>query len=183
MSIVRPDQATLGIPVRTALDPDLSTDALGVLVHLLACSQCNTASDLFMHGVAGRARALTAIEELTRRGYYQIGEETVHGDVLMYVRKAAQRGVFGPVVYVSRVYFVERGDLIKIGTTTRLPARLKELSKGGPVTLLASQVGGPALEEKLHRRFIQHHVGHEWFTPSTLLRSYIGDLQAEGGVQ
>jgi hypothetical protein len=78
-----------------------------------------------------------------------------------------------PAQGVSVVYFVRRADLIKIGTTKNLRARLASLNRGDsaapgmtitPVELLATTLGDRAFEQRLHRQFRQYRVpGTEWF--------------------
>lgn len=91
-----------------------------------------------------------------------------------------------PETGASLVYFIEREGLIKIGFSTNLKKRLKDISKGssmpdgmtiGPVTLLATEPGDRNLESRLHRRFDRSRVDNtEWFRPSKALRRYIEDL-------
>jgi hypothetical protein len=168
----------LAIPLELALDQNLHPSSLGLLIHLLACTLCHTTGDLIEHGVATRAQARNATEELTRHRYYRSGNErTRTGDTLKMVQVAARPGAFKSKVCVSRVYFAARADLIKIGTTTQLRARLRQLSyDGGPVTLLADLAGGPALEEELHRRFARYRVHGEWFEDRKPLRDFIAGL-------
>lgn len=91
------------------------------------------------------------------------------------------------------VYFVERENLIKIGTTINLTRRLGALNSGqtlapgmtvGPVALLGSEPGGRDHERELHARFAADRIeGTEWFRPSPQLRAYIAGLpdnDAEG---
>lgn len=87
----------------------------------------------------------------------------------------------------SVVYFVERDGLIKIGTTTNLRTRLRNLGQGGckmpegmtvgPVTLLASTPGDRLDESRYHERFRKQRVGGEWFRPNKALLHLIEDLQ------
>ncbi|MEH0417814.1 GIY-YIG nuclease family protein [Streptomyces sp. B21-083] len=87
----------------------------------------------------------------------------------------------------SVVYFVERDGLIKIGTTTNLHARIRNLGQGGckmpegmtvgPVTLLASTPGDRLDESNYHERFRKQRVGGEWFRPNKALLRLVEDLQ------
>jgi hypothetical protein len=91
-----------------------------------------------------------------------------------------------PETGASLVYFVQRDGLIKIGTTTNLPKRLKAIGKGssmapgmtiGPVELLATEPGDRDREYRLHSKFQKTRIhGTEWFRPSKSLLRYIEDL-------
>lgn len=165
------------IPLELALNVDLHPTSRSLLIHLLACRRCHSTTDLVENGVATRAQARNATEELTRHRYYRTSNITQAGDTLKMVQVAARPGAYGRKVCVSRVYFVARDGLIKIGTTTQLRARLRQLAyDGGPVTLLADIKGGPVLEEKLHQRFITYRVHGEWFEDHEALRDYIAGL-------
>lgn len=56
---------------------------------------------------------------------------------------------------------------IKIGTTVRLSARLKQIAAdlGHSPTLLGILDGGSVEERALHRRFRRHRETGEWFAP------------------
>lgn len=174
-----PHTVALSLPNEVIFE-GLTPGTLGILIHLLACPRCFTASDLMAHGAATRAGARNALDELTRTGHYRRHEDP---DDAAYVQIAMLPGAYGPWVCVSRVYFVERDDLIKIGTTVHLPERLRQLGyKGGPVTFLAAEPGGRVLECEIHQRFAKHHVGGEWFHPTRALRAYIRNVAARGEV-
>lgn len=85
------------------------------------------------------------------------------------------------------IYFVQRDNLVKIGTTINLEKRIKEIDRGSsaisgmpvtPVKLLACFPGGREKERQLHRRFAALHVDGEWFQLEGDLRRYIARLQA-----
>lgn len=86
------------------------------------------------------------------------------------------------------VYFVRRDGFVKIGTTTNLPSRLVQLSRGGdkrpegmtlgPVELLATESGGQARESALHRKFRRFRVAGEWFTEAPEIMAHIATLTA-----
>lgn len=65
----------------------------------------------------------------------------------------------------GRVYFVARGDHIKIGFTGNLAQRLRDLeNSGGPgLDFLGSMPGTRQDEQWLHRRFASSRVVGEWF--------------------
>ncbi len=70
-----------------------------------------------------------------------------------------------PLVYVVRS---ERSGLLKIGTTTDLNRRLRELSRlcRGAVSLLTTLPGDAQLERRLHALCAADAVAGEWFRPS-----------------
>lgn len=84
------------------------------------------------------------------------------------------------------IYYVERDGYIKIGMTTNLEKRLKNLANGGtasppgmtigPVTLLASHGGGRASEKYMHRRFADLRLAGEWFRSSPELLEHIAAI-------
>jgi hypothetical protein len=88
----------------------------------------------------------------------------------------------------SVVYFVRQGRKgpVKIGTTTRIYERLKELETGTSfrLRLLASEPGDRDRERELHRRFAPAHMRGEWFWPTPELVDYIRSIggNMENGV-
>jgi len=82
----------------------------------------------------------------------------------------------------SVVYFVERQGFVKIGTSTNLEQRLRDIGKGGqmiegmtvgPVRLLATMPGDHRHEKLLHERFHRLRVEGEWFLPDIWLCEFI----------
>lgn len=74
------------------------------------------------------------------------------------------------------VYFIACGhDLVKIGHTTNLPARLRSLRTATPKELRVLLVipGARDLEQKLHRKFEAHRVGREWFSRCDAIAEFI----------
>lgn len=59
------------------------------------------------------------------------------------------------------VYFAERNGLVKIGTTSHLARRLRQIK----ATLLGFEPGGFSEEAALHRQFADFRVEGEWFEP------------------
>ena len=109
----------------------------------------------------------TAAHRARRRGEplpYDSGPRTgVHGDV---------------------VYYAQSGELVKIGTTRNVSARLACLRKGdyplpegypsGPLALLAVEPGANALEQARHREFAGCRIdGTEWFRGAPALMDHI----------
>ena len=80
--------------------------------------------------------------------------------------------------YLDLVYFVqpEIGGLIKIGTTTRLGGRMKEMEAvQGPLQVLGVLEGGSGLERLLHAHFAlwRDRPEAEMFRDCAEIRSYI----------
>lgn len=75
------------------------------------------------------------------------------------------------------VYFIRSGDLIKIGTTTCLTARISALATHGPEQpqILLVVPGGYAEERQVHALFRDDRVRGEWFRPSQQLMAFIAD--------
>jgi len=75
------------------------------------------------------------------------------------------------------VYFVQAGDLIKIGTSTSLPSRLETLrtSNGGVLEVLLVVPGNRTQERQVHALFATERVRGEWFRPSERLLAFIAD--------
>jgi hypothetical protein len=72
------------------------------------------------------------------------------------------------------VYYVHKGDRIKIGTTTIGEKRWK--THGG--ALLATEPGGFELERQRHERFAASRIGTaEWFQATPELLAWIATLQ------
>lgn len=65
----------------------------------------------------------------------------------------------------GRVYFLQRHDgLVKIGFTTNLDQRIRDLSSAhGPLAVLRVLNGDKRLERKLHQRFKELREYGEWF--------------------
>jgi hypothetical protein len=74
------------------------------------------------------------------------------------------------------VYFISaESDLIKIGYTTNLSARLRSLRTAHPneLRILLAIPGSRDDERELHRRFAEYRVGREWFRRSKPINDYI----------
>lgn len=80
----------------------------------------------------------------------------------------------------SIVYYIRRGDLIKIGTTTDPEGRLRELL---PDAILAFEPGDAILEATRHRQFGHCRVSRrgEYFRPTEALAKHIACLREEHG--
>lgn len=78
------------------------------------------------------------------------------------------------------VYYVQIGEHIKIGYTSRLKARMKTY----PITrrLLAVEAGGLSIEKQRHNQFKQYlDQGNEWFKPGPELLVHINTLRLGSG--
>lgn len=75
------------------------------------------------------------------------------------------------------IYFVQAldGGPIKIGTSTRLSVRMKQLAKASAKRLWVLGVtdGGREEERALHERFSHLRITGEWFKPDSALNAYI----------
>lgn len=96
--------------------------------------------------------------------------------------------IFEPADGVDVVYFIECGDLIKIGTSNQMRVRLRQTTNGSaaPVTLLATHPGTRIAERATHDKFDHLRQHGEWFSDAPELREHIEgvldgrwDLRAE----
>jgi len=71
------------------------------------------------------------------------------------------------------VYFVLFGDRIKIGFTTSMETRMRVIPHD---KILATMPGTISTERQMHKRFKEHRVNGEWFTPAPELMEFIGTL-------
>lgn len=78
----------------------------------------------------------------------------------------------------SRVYFVQSGDLVKIGYTTNLQFRLYtfRIASPLPILLLVDIPGGRPEEKRIHKHFehLRHHG--EWFRLTPELQEFIDNF-------
>lgn len=75
----------------------------------------------------------------------------------------------------SVVYFISDGRRVKIGVTRDLPARLRKLQTGNPLTLsvVKTVIGDQNEEYHLHERFAAYRLSGEWFRIEGDLASYL----------
>lgn len=75
------------------------------------------------------------------------------------------------------VYFIQSGELIKIGTTADLTGRLGQLNTTAPekLKILLVVAGGRTEEKQTHALFAAERVRGEWFRPSERLLEFIAD--------
>lgn len=72
----------------------------------------------------------------------------------------------------SVVYYIRSGDLVKIGVTTDLTARLKALNVPDLV-VLGTEPGDVRLERQRHAEFATERVRGEWFALSPRILDHI----------
>lgn len=81
----------------------------------------------------------------------------------------------------SVVYYLQVGDLVKIGHTSNLQRRMMGYPPGS--VLLATEPGGHATELARHAGFADLLAGRrEWFHPGPLLMEHITALASRAGV-
>jgi hypothetical protein len=73
------------------------------------------------------------------------------------------------------VYYMRFGNLIKIGTTGHLLARIRKLR---PDELLAVEPGSYPLEKTRHREFARYQAEGEYFYPAPVLMGHIRKVRA-----
>jgi hypothetical protein len=78
---------------------------------------------------------------------------------------------------VSRVYLIQSGPFVKIGTTRDIATRIADLQRATPfpLTLLAILAGDVKLERELHRRFDKQRHRFEWFRIEGELEDWINE--------
>lgn len=85
--------------------------------------------------------------------------------------REARKGFAQPVVY-----YVDRGDRIKIGTSTSIVGRLKTMH-ALPTDLLAVEPGGYDIEHTRHEEFYEFRIeGTELFRKGPRLMAHIAEL-------
>ncbi len=78
----------------------------------------------------------------------------------------------------SIVYYVQRGSLIKIGTTSQPKKRFRDLV---PDAILAFEPGDYKIEAARHRQFQSLRRGREYFEPRALLLAHIKRVRSQHG--
>lgn len=76
-----------------------------------------------------------------------------------------------------RVYFVQCGELVKIGTTKNPKRRVSALQIGNPssLNLIFHIPGDVTVEKSLHERFSAYRKSGEWFRVTGELRAFIDE--------
>lgn len=92
---------------------------------------------------------------------------------------APKAGTFGDEARGS-VYYIRRGPFVKIGTTTNLRTRMRDLM---PDEILAVEPGSYTLERTLHGRFAALRIAPdcEYFRLTDELESHIAQVVAQHG--
>lgn len=77
------------------------------------------------------------------------------------------------------VYFVQRGDEVKIGYTTNLPKRLVNFRSASTedFTVLLTIPGTERLEAYFHAKFTGERVAREWFRLGAPIREFVARRQ------
>ncbi|MCP9209296.1 GIY-YIG nuclease family protein [Streptomyces cucumeris] len=86
-----------------------------------------------------------------------------------------RQGAHAPVVY-----YVRRGTMVKIGTTTNLHERMRAIL---PEEILATEPGGQKTEFARHRQFSALRVDgqREWFHAGAALQDHVQRVRAQHG--
>ena len=145
-------------------------------------AHCQAPGNIPVPAVDVRARRLVDAEHISRCGMpvpkdtpaplcvQHLAATYLHvRDILDAARMTTAGGQPTPA---SVVYFIQRGDLIKIGYTTNLTARLRALQ--GDRILLALP-GTRAHESALHELFKAHREKGEWFRRTPEILEFICD--------
>lgn len=92
---------------------------------------------------------------------------------------AAQEKVLREAEGMDCVYFMQCGAYVKIGRSTQLRARFRELQTGNPypMEVLAVLPGGYALERSLRSKFAELLHRGEWFHLRGSLHEYITTIR------
>ena len=85
---------------------------------------------------------------------------------------------------MKRVYFIKPISMdgpIKIGCSKSPDQRIETLAVWCPLPLelIATVSGGMDIERRFHARFLDSHLGHEWFEATCELQALIADIQAD----
>lgn len=85
-----------------------------------------------------------------------------------------------PEPLLSGVYFIRSGELVKIGTSTNVHARIAALRNMSslPLELLAVAAGSYDEETAVHERFRHLRQHGEWFTATPELLAFIAEVTA-----
>lgn len=127
-----------------------------------------TLRDFVAAGVPLTEDTVAAAVKLGQQRWAQ-AEEPRHGDSL---HKTQAPGAI--------VYYIQRGLLIKIGTTANPHARFRALL---PDEILAFEPGGRPVERRRHRQFdyLRLNVNREYFQSATELIEFARSLRAQHG--
>lgn len=134
---------------------------------------------------AGVVKVMSQIALMERQGVeitkplvdYLIDRERLETNDLRNMMEAiSDRSVHQPPrKRSSKVYILQWGDRIKIGTAVHVESRVRSLSLNPDCVRLVLQ-GGHALERQLHKRFEEHRIaGSEWFNDNPDIQQFIAE--------
>lgn len=130
-------------------------------------------SDMIAAGVELDAAAVAIAQKLARMASAESPAAT---------KKKAKAADLGLPMWAdakqSIVYYIRRGPLIKIGTTTKPRSRFKELL---PDEILAFEPGDRAIEALRHQQYAHLRKGGEYFAPDPALMRHITRLRKAHG--
>lgn len=120
---------------------------------------------------------LQALYEVQRLGF-DINDPEVKARILAGGRRDHERRKTETArrTHPPLVYYMQLGNLVKIGFTTNLGSRVAALN---PQAVLAVEGGGAPVEHARHREFAEYHVHGEWFRLDGALAERIAALRAE----
>lgn len=77
----------------------------------------------------------------------------------------------------SGVYFIRAGQMVKIGVSVNVAARLRDhqISSSEPLYLMLVMPGNAAKERELHARFKSKRVHGEWFKIDDEIAAYVAE--------
>lgn len=78
---------------------------------------------------------------------------------------------------VGTIYFIQRGNMVKIGFAANVKKRIRQLQTASPepIALIAVLEAAPAVEKHLHHRFRKLRVRGEWFRLEKPILDFIAD--------
>lgn len=158
-----------------ALDPDRQTQAQEMLANILATEAAGTRGAMCRASHPPKDPKALPVRCTNRAPQDAPAPLCVEhlAAAYLYVRdliEAARMTTATGPTRQSVVYFIQRGDRIKIGYSTNLTTRLRAL-KGDRVLLALP--GSRAHESALHELFKAHRIEGEWFRPATEIMEFI----------
>lgn len=123
--------------------------------------------------VAGYFERLRVLASDREYDEYRAGKPDDLSDIREYALERLRRKEADAVVY-----YVSRGDRIKIGTTINLTRRMEAIL---PDEVLAVEPGGYSTERSRHHQFADLRISGEWFRDDPVLRAHIASVVAEHG--
>lgn len=164
---VKPEAGWIGVPgarhIPASSDP--------VFPHFTSVVGTWTRAGIEMTDELMAAAVQLATAQLERRMHRQAIERSQQERAAEAVANIPPSGTFGDAPG-GVVYYVRRDRFVKIGTTTRLPVRMRDLM---PDEVLAVEPGSYKLEGELHRQFAHLRVrpNCEYFLLGPELREHV----------